>query len=593
MIPSYFIFLDKIPLTANGKVDRKALPEPGIESGGKYAAPRDELEKKLEEIWAEVLSHPTIGIDDNFFEIGGHSLKATLAIIRIHKELGREVPLAQIFKTPTIRGLSGYIKRETGTNGIFRPVESAEKRDYYPLSPAQEGLYVHQALDRESTAYNGLRVVTIEGEPRMEKLETAVMKLVRRHENLRTSFHMVDDEPVQKIHETVEFGLEFYDLAPGEKKKTVTDFVRPFDLTGPPLVRVGLGKLEQTRYILLIDMHHIITDGVSHYIFVKEFIALYRGEELPPLRIHYKDYSLWMNTPGIREALERQEAFWLKRFRGSVPGLRMPYDYERPAIKRYEGGSLTFEIDAALTARLNRLAKETETTMFMVLLAAYYMLLWKYTGQEDIVVGSPITGRSHVDLQHIMGMFVNMLALRSRPRADKTVKEFLMEIKESVLLSMENQDYHFEELAVALGLQGNPGRNPLFDVVFAMNNHDFVNVANHDFGDADSGSLRISDYDVHQNVSRFDLLIGAFENTDANTGDRTIRMAPLPKGSGPGTLPSWNNWCFRVIGIPGGNWRISTCPTVYWRRIRAHSHSSPVSWSLIFDFDHGTNKEKI
>ncbi len=335
---------------------------------------------------------------------------------------------------------------------------------------------------------------------------------------------MIDDEPVQKVHETVEFGVEFHDLATDEKKKAVTDFVRAFDLAVPPLVRVGLIKLEDARHILVIDMHHIITDGVSHYIFVKEFTALYRGEEPPPLRIHYKDYSLWMSSPGIREVLERQEAFWLKRFRGSVPGPRMPYDYERPAIKRYEGGSLTFEIDVALTARLNRLAKETETTMFMVLLAAYYILLWNYTGQEDIVVGSPITGRSHVDLQHIMGMFVNMLALRSRPRADKTVKEFLMEIKEVVLLSMENQDYHFEELAVALGLQGNPGRNPLFDVVFAMNNHDFVNVANHDFGDADGGSLLVSDYNVHQNVSRFDILIGAFENTDAETGERTIRM---------------------------------------------------------------------
>jgi amino acid adenylation domain-containing protein len=536
MVPAYFIFIDKIPLTANGKLDRQALPGPGIIKGERHIEPRDELERELAAIWEQVLGREgepgerTIGIDDDFFQLGGHSLKAALATMRIHKRLNREIPLAQLFAAPTIRGLAAYIRTGDSGGRVFTPIEAAEEREYYPLAPAQRGLYIHQRLNRQGTAYNGLRAVTIDGELRREQLETALMKVIDRHDSLRTSFPTIDGQPVQRVHEEAAFAIEYYDFCPGAGDKEISEvgnsFVRPFDLTEPPLLRVGLVKVEKNRHILLIDMHHIITDGVSHYIFVSELIALYGGEEpgRPGPRLQYGDYAVWLNSPGVRRALEKQEAFWLKRFAGSIPRLRLPYDYKRTAVRSFRGGSLTVEAGAQLTARLRDLAETTGTTLFMVLLTAYNILLWKYTGQEDIVVGSPITGRNHTDLQQVIGMFVNMLALRSRPRAGKTAGEFLLEVKESVLGSMENSDYHFEELAAALGLQGDRGRNPLFDVVFAMNNHEFVDMENRDFSAGNGNSLRVSGYDAQQNISRFDLLTGAFEHTRAETGERTLRL---------------------------------------------------------------------
>ncbi|UCH97645.1 MAG: AMP-binding protein, partial [Candidatus Aminicenantes bacterium] len=299
MIPAYFIYLDKIPLTPNGKVNRRALPEPGAPGTGEnYEAPGNELEKKLAAIWSEVLniSQSSAGIHDNFFQLGGHSLKATILVSKIYKNLGVKVPLVQMFKTPTIKGLSGYIKKAAPHRYVS--IEPVEKKEYYCLSSAQNRLYFLQQFDPQGMSYNLTRQVHWQKEIEIEKLEKIFKQLIFRHESLRTSFKIVEGEPVQVVYDEVDFEIEYYESGrPGHDsaEKVIRDFVRPFDLSRAPLMRAKLIKTGEKQYILLIDMHHIITDGTAQDVLIKEFITLYSpGEEkLPRLRLQYKDYAQW------------------------------------------------------------------------------------------------------------------------------------------------------------------------------------------------------------------------------------------------------------------------------------------------------------
>jgi tyrocidine synthetase-3 len=517
MIPTYFLPIGRIPLTPNGKVDRLALPEPVMQPGEAFAAPRDEIEEKLVKIWAGVLnlskSPGAVGIDDDFFERGGHSLKATLLTAGIHKAFDVTVRLADVFTTPTIRGLAAFIK--DAAKNKYACLEAVEERDYYPLSSAQKGVFLHQALRRD-TAYNSVQARALGGELDKEKFQETVKKLIQRHEGLRTSFGVVNGEPVQEIHapEDVPFEIEYYnDLA------TMDSFIRPFDLSRPPLLRVGLLGLEETRHVLVLDMHHIITDGVSQEILVRDFILLYEALELAALEIQYKDYALWSCSPAVIEAIAGQKTYWLEQFEKEIPVLHMPRDFKRPAKETFAGEMLTVGLGKELSEKLDRLAVETGTTLYMVLLAAYYILLFKYTGQEDMVVGSPVTGRRHADLQNIIGMFVNMLAIRNQPADGKTFEEFLLEVKETVIQAVENQDFHFEELVTGLGIPGDPGKSPLFAVVFAMQNVDIEGNREEILPSGDLYHLKVTPYEFQHQVSQFDLILGAFQGLEFITLD--------------------------------------------------------------------------
>jgi amino acid adenylation domain-containing protein len=513
MIPSYFMRLEQIPLTSNGKIDRKALPEPGLKPGEKYVAPRDDIEKKLVSLYTDILldryqgasSFPEarIGIDDNFFELGGHSLKAIILVSKIHKELNVRLSLAVIFRIPTIRALALHIE-SSGTE-TFKAVAAVEERDYYPLSTTQRGIFIQQKKGKELTAYNIPQVLNLDFDIDKERLEESFKKLIHRHDSLRTSFRLINSDPVQQVHRDVGFIIRYYDnIKEEEIREIMATFVKPFDFDTPPLLRVGLIRWDRHRYILLFDMHHIITDGVSYEILRKEVVALYRGEKLPPLPIQYKDYSLWQNSKEVQEAIQKQKQVWLGRFAGEIPLLKLPLDFKRPAIKDFVGKQVDLTVGSELTTQLNRLAKQTDTTLYMVLLAAYFVLLSRYSQQEDIVVGSPVSGRRHADLHNIIGMFVNMLAIRNRPGKNKRFEDFLREVKESVLESIENQDYHFEELVIDLGLQGDPSRNPLFDVVFSMQS-----ISESTTGEVGNENGR--EDRIKFEVSRFDLLLDAAE----------------------------------------------------------------------------------
>jgi len=520
MIPSYFMQLEAMPLTPNGKIDRKALPEPDgkIDSSVEYEAPRNEVEEKLVKIWEEVLKVEKIGINDNFFELGGHSLRATSVAAKIHKELNVEVSLREIFKTPAIRGLSEYIKGlEKNIYASIEPIEGSGgyPTGYYQASSAQKRLYTLQQFGANNTSYNMTGVILVEGKLNISRLEDAFNNLLQRHESLRTSFELAGEEIVQQVHKEVTFKIRYEELESdnllsgdnelsiNEIEEKVREFVKAFDLSKAPLLRVGLVRLQEEKHILMYDMHHIISDGTSMGILIEEFAKLYEGKELPELRIQYKDYAAWQNKMVKSEVMKKQEEYWLKTFAKGIPVLNLPTDYPRPAIQSFEGNCIQFELDEEITGRLKRIAKETGTTMYMIILSVFNILLSKYSGQEDVVVGSPIAGRPHADLGNIMGMFVNTLAMRNQPKGTKTFRAFLEEVKANALRSYENQDYQFEELVEKLDVKRDMSRNPLFDVMFAMQNTEMGEIA--------IEGLRFKRYGRESKISKFDITLDAVE----------------------------------------------------------------------------------
>ncbi|HLP62593.1 MAG TPA: condensation domain-containing protein, partial [Candidatus Deferrimicrobium sp.] len=473
MMPSYFVQLEKIPLSPNGKVDKKALPDPGAGEMGTYAGPRDTVEARLVNIWSEVLgrdeTNAPIGIDDNFFQCGGHSLKATVLVARVHRELDVKIPLAEIFTTPTIRGMSAFIAGLAENKHVG--IGPAEEKEYYPLSPVQKRMYVVQQMQSDSKSYNLPAVLVLSGPLRREKLTAVFQRLIARHDILRTSFQIIKGEAVQVIHKNLAFEIEFYESDEDRAREITDHFWRAFDLSRVPLLRVGLIKIGENEHILMVDMHHITADGVSQEIMRHEFISLYNGVELPALKMQYKDFSEWHNRLLAVGEMARQREYWLGRFKNGVPVLNIPVDYPRPAVRDIDAGDhVSFSLAAELGKKIHRVMENTNVTVSMMLLAIYNILWSGYTRQEDIVTGVVITGRAHADLENVIGMFVNTLPIRNYPARNKTFREFLAEVRDHALGAFENQDYPFDELVIDLGLQGAGNRNPLFDVVFNFNN---------------------------------------------------------------------------------------------------------------------------
>ncbi|WP_343780302.1 amino acid adenylation domain-containing protein [Virgibacillus salarius] len=504
MVPAYYMELQTIPLTHNGKVNRKALPKPEMQYiTNAYEAPQTTTQKKLVIIWQHVLGVDAIGIHDNFFDLGGHSLKATMVMGEIHKALEISVPLKEIFNRPTIQELSNYIETE-GLINPYEQIEPCEEKEYYQTSSAQKRMYTVQQLDQESTAYNMPAIFELEGDVNRERMEATFRQLIERHEVLRTSYKMVEGEITQKIMSHLDFHLPVRTVDETDKTVLVQNFIRPFSLEEAPLFRAEIMKSQGTDY-LLIDMHHIISDGVSMSILVQEFAKLYNGDKLAPLRIQYKDYAEWEQHYLQSGQMKKQARYWKEQFQDEVPVLQLPYDFERPAFQRFEGDSISFTIDGATTKQLQELAKQEDVTMHMVLLSTFTIQLARYSGQEDIVVGVPIAGRPHADLQNIMGVFVNTLAMRHRPNKHKTFSEFLKEVKENSLQAYDNQNYQLEELIKEIDVKRNPGRNPLFDVLFDMTNIDISTDR------IDLDHLQIKQKAISNTISKFDISLKVLE----------------------------------------------------------------------------------
>ncbi|MED2976742.1 amino acid adenylation domain-containing protein [Bacillus swezeyi] len=497
MIPSSFIEMKEWPVTPSGKLDRKALLAPG-EAGERrvYTAPRNITEMKLAKLWEEVLKNGPAGIHDHFFERGGHSLKATALVSRIAKVFGVQVPLKEIFAKPTLKELAAVIQELD--ESPYAAIEPAEKQDTYPVSSAQKRMYVLQQLEDGGVGYNMPAALKLTGPLDRARLDAVFRELIRRHESLRTSFETGrDGEPVQRIHDDVPFQL--MEIAAAE------DFVRPFQLQEAPLFRAALVKEAEERHLLFVDMHHIISDGVSVGTLIREFGELYAKRTLAPLRIQYKDYAVWQRAFKQGERYQSEEAYWLKQLDGELPVLELPADNARPAVRSFAGDHVSFSLDADTSAGLYQIARENGCTLYMVLLAAYSTLLARLSGQEDIIIGSPIAGRPHKDLEPIIGMFVNTLALRTHPTENKRFTDFLKEVRQTALEAFEHQDYPFEELVDRLGVVRDMSRNPLFDAMFILQN-----MEQHEMELSGVQVKRVQTF-AHQ-VSIFDLTLTACES---------------------------------------------------------------------------------
>lgn len=493
MVPSYLTELESIPLTPNGKLDQKALPEPGSVSAAEYTPPRDNLEKKLVAIWSEVLNLDpgTIGIHNNFFKTGGHSLKAAILTSRVQKQLDVDMPLIQVFKTPSIAGLAEYL---TGAEkSEYTSIENTELKEYYQLTPVQKRLYIIQQLDTSSIAYNVTEEAYIEKSIGIERVEEIFKKIIGRHEILRTSFKIIDEEPGQIIHKQVPFEIE--------ESVDMENFIRPFDLSRAPQLRVGFQEQEGQNNMFIVDMHHIVCDPFSPRILIDEFRALYNQEELPVLRLQYRDYAAWQNRPEQKIKINRQGSYWKTLFSDNLPVLTLPTDFPRPSLQTFEGASVNFMPEEDEARKIRNMAAENNVTMFMIILAVFNVFLAKICGQEDIIVGTPTSSRLHQDIEEMIGMFVNTLAVRNYPAQHKTFKEFLQEVKAQTLEAFRNQEYPFEDLVDEISLERDTSRNPLFDVMF-----------NHLKQPDASVSARESDLHRHKTVaSKFDITLTAEE----------------------------------------------------------------------------------
>ncbi|WP_082063125.1 non-ribosomal peptide synthetase [Paenibacillus sp. IHBB 10380] len=540
MIPVYVMPLEFIPLTPTGKVDRKALPKPQEAERDKrqYLAPRNETEHRLAVIWQELLQTDNIGATDSFFELGGHSLKAAGLVSRLQEQFGVHVPLRALFLNPTLESLASIIDGENVQK--HQAIERQGDREHYPMSRAQRRQYMLQLISGEATMYHVPFALQIRGKLDVLRLEGAFAALIARHESLRTTFHYMDGEFRQRIHPVEEFehGIDSYGtfqlekcvlervtadkwvlgsvtsadyqqkfaaaLAVGLMDVLMAQFVRPFDLGSGPLLRAGLVQLDKERHLLLLDMHHIVTDGVSVSVLLKELTPLYSGHELPELRVQYRDYSAWQEERLSGGAYEAHECYWLETFSGELPVLELPNDKPRPVMQSYEGQRYAFKLDAELAKRAHRLAREQGTTLYTVLLSAYVMLLGKYSGQEDIVIGTPVAGRGHVDVEGLIGMFINTVAIRSRPQAGRTVGSYIKELHGDVLLALEHQEYPFEDLVERLDLEQDQSHNPLFDTMFILQNMERSALQ--------AGDLTFESQPFEPGVSKFDLTLEAVES---------------------------------------------------------------------------------
>jgi amino acid adenylation domain-containing protein len=484
MVPTDFVVLEAVPLLPNGKVDRHALPAPGgfgESAAGDFVAPRTPTEEKLAGIWAAVLGLERVGVTSNFFELGGHSLKATQVVSRIQRDIGVEVALRELFSRPTVAELASEVdlRRRTGFEAIPRVPDASD----YPLSHAQLRLWVLAQMEGASVAYNMPAALLLDGAIDSDAFERALAEVTARHEALRTTFFTVNGEPRQSVHAAAPVPLERIDLTgdtdpeASARVLALEDAARPFDLENGPLLRAALLKLGVDRHALLFNLHHIIADDWSLGVFVREFMHAYaafvRGvvESSAPT-LQYRDFAAWQNGRLSSAKMAAHRDYWHGKLAGELPVLNLATDYPRPPVKTYHGRVRPFTFSAATNGELHELAKRHEVSLFMLLVAAVQALLHRYTDQRDIIVGFPIAGRDHPDLEDQIGFYVNTLPLRTAMEPTMPFSRLLAQVRAAAAEAYEHQAYPFDRLVDELGVARDVTRSPLFDVLVVMQNVD-------------------------------------------------------------------------------------------------------------------------
>jgi len=487
MVPAVFVMLDALPLTANGKVDRRALPAPGAirpELAASFVAPRTAVEGVLAGIWAEVLRVDRVGVHDNFFELGGHSLLATRLISRMNDAFRLELPLRALFDAPTISGMVVALEQRGVALDRGRIIRPCNRKGNLPLSFAQQRLWFLDRLEPGKATYNIPVAFRLVGALDMSLLERCLSELVARHESLRTVFTATEGRPTQVIQPPKPVVLRFEDLRAlleTDREATCNRLLaqearKPFDLSRGPLFRALVLRRDEEDHVLLLTMHHIVSDGWSMGVLVRELSELYeahcagRSASLPELPIQYADFACWQRQSFQGEALAPQLAYWKDRLGGELPVLEMPTDRSRPRVHAARGAVELGVIPSSLMEALAALSRREGVTLFMTLLAAFQTLLHRFSGQDDIVVGSPIANRNRNEIEGLVGFFVNTLAMRMDLSGDPSFQALLGRAREVALGAYAHQDLPFERLVEELQPPRDMSRNPLFQVLFALQN---------------------------------------------------------------------------------------------------------------------------
>ncbi len=486
MVPSAFVLLDSLPLTPNGKVDRDALPVPqcGREDSSSYVPPRTPIEEQLAGIWGDILGIDRVGINDNFFELGGHSLLAVQLVARIREALHVEFPLETIFASPTVASLAECVKehREFGGCIPIPPIRAISRDRPLPLSFPQEGVWVLDRLAPGNLAYNAQVTLRLTGELDLGALNSTLTEVVRRHEILRTSFPAIGELPVQVIHPPYSVTLPIVDLQhlseqerEAEAERLIYEQLRqPFDVTQVPLIRWSLLRLGRREHVLVQVEHHLVHDGWSLAVLLKEIKAIYdafssgRPSPLPEPPLQFGDFAVWQRSWMKDEVLESQLAYWQERLQNAPSRLDLPTDRRVPAIRSLRGGKLVLDLPAKLCEGLRALSHQHGATLFMTLLAAFKVLLYRYTHQEDILVGSGIANRRLRETEDLIGMVVNTVVLRSSLDGDPPFHELLERVRDVALEAYAHQDLPFEKLVQRLQPERIGTHNPLFQVMFSF-----------------------------------------------------------------------------------------------------------------------------
>ena len=541
MIPSQFVEIENIPLTPNGKIDDKMLPDPRtvrIQTENIYVAPRNEVEEKLVEIWQELLGVGNIGIFDNFFELGGHSLGATQLTSMIRKEFNIELPLKKIFQEPVLLRLAKIIIN-TKSAGEIAKIEVASRDTALPLSFAQERLWFIDQYEHNAV-YNMPGAVNLIGKLDIVALENTFSEIIRRHEVLRTNFVTINNIPSQLIHTESKFELKTIDLSHLPKQEAQKENLKlieiesqiPFDLANDSLIRLVLYRIDDEDHTLFLNKHHIISDGWSISVFYKEISILYKAysenklSTLPELEIQYADYAVWQREHIGGEVLNKQAEYWKNKLSGT-PILELPTDRLRPSEQTFNGASVHFQINKGISEKLYAFSKDNDVTLFMTLLSVFKVLLYKYTGQEDICVGAPIANRTRIEIESLIGFFVNTLALRSSLSGDISFVDLVKQLKYTTLDAYDNQDIPFEKVVEILHPERNLSYSSLFQVMMVLQNNPESELS--------FGETKLKPVEFEQIVSKFDLVLEFIEtskglhgtmqyNTDLFDKDRIERM---------------------------------------------------------------------
>ncbi|WP_133054574.1 non-ribosomal peptide synthetase, partial [Niastella populi] len=487
MLPSYYVQLEELPLTANGKVDKKSLPDPegpGLTSGVEYVAPRNETEAKLVKIWEEVLEREKIGVNDDFFALGGHSLKAIRLSNEYQKELSVKLSLKELFAHTSVASHAALIA--SSAREAFVQIEKLAPQVSYAISDGQRRLWVLSQFEGGSAAYNMPGSIYLNQDIDIENFKRAIDATIERHEILRTVFREDESgELRQWILERKDLGfvIDYRDFRKEANRKEeveayiAADAYRTFDLAKGPLLRAALLQVAEAEYVFYFNMHHIISDGWSMDVLAKDVFRYYeayktgKSPEVNALRIQYKDYSFWQLAQLNQASFKAHRTYWLDKLSGELPLLDLPGTKHRPEVKTYNGHSLATYLDKATTAKLKQYTQENGGSLFMGLLATWNVLMYRYTSQRDIIIGTPVAGREHADLEDQIGFYVNTLALRNEVNPEESFDSFYQALKAETLKSYNHQMYSFDRLVEELGLQRDTSRSAVFDIMLILQNN--------------------------------------------------------------------------------------------------------------------------